>query len=54
MKVFSNIRAAKKNSEAWSLKAFASATKMTMMFPKATVGSKKAWTTDFILEGAWL
>ena len=34
MKVSSNIRAAKKNSEAWSLKAFASATMITMTFPK--------------------
>ena len=41
-----------KNSEAWSSNALASATMMTMMFPKATVRSQAAWSTDFILSGA--
>ena len=27
---------------------------ITMMFPKATVSSKKALSTDFMLEEAWL
>ena len=55
MRVSNNMSAAKKkNSDAWSLKALASATKMTIMFPNATVRSQKAWRTDFILVGAWL
>ena len=53
--VSSNIRAAKKkNSDAWSPKILASDTKMTMMFPNATVRSQNAWRTDFMLVGAWL
>ena len=55
MNVSNNMRAAKKkNSDAWSLNALASDTRMTMMFPNATVRSQKAWRTDFILVGAWL
>ena len=55
MNVSSNMRAAKKkNSDACSLKALASDTRMTIMFPNATVRSQKAWRTDFILVGAWL
>ena len=55
MNVSSNIRAAKKkNSDAWSPKILASDTKMTMMFPNATVRSQNAWRTDFMLVGAWL
>ena len=40
-----------KNSDAWS-RAFAEATMMTMMLPKATVSSQAACTTDFIESGA--
>ena len=43
-----------KNSEDLSSKVPASATNMTMTLPKAVVRSQKAWTTDFILWGAWL
>ena len=42
-----------KNSDAWS-RAFAEATMMTMMLPKATVSSQAACTTDFMESGAWL
>ena len=55
MNVSNNIRAAKKkNSDAWSPNILASDTKMTMMFPNATVRSQNAWRTDFMLVGAWL
>ena len=55
MRVSINMSAAKKkNSDACSLKALGSATKMTIMFPNATVNSQNAWRTDFILVGAWL
>ena len=42
-----------KSSEARS-KALAEATMMTMTFPKATVRSQAACTTDFMDSGAWL
>ena len=55
MNVSSNIRAAKKkNSDAWPPNILASDTRMTMMFPNATVRSHNAWRTDFMLVGAWL
>ncbi len=27
---------------------------MTIKFPKATVQSQAAWTTDFMVDGAWI
>ena len=43
-----------KNSEDLSSKVPAAATKITITFPKAVVQSQSAWTTDFMLSGAWL